>query len=230
MITEKYEYFDLKRTDTNNTRYYNTKNGRAPSVTTILNITKSEESKAALEEWRKRKGAVIAEQITKEASSRGTRMHSYLEDWIKTDVLRSSGTHPQSKQSRQMAEQIINNALVNMNEFWGCEVNLHFDSIYAGTTDLVGVYKGMPCIVDFKQSNKLKKREYIDDYFYQLVSYAQAHDRMFGTNIKNGVVLMCTQDYCFQEFTLEGDEFDKFVNGWWHKVEDCFNKRPDLFV
>lgn len=230
MIIEKYKYHDLKRTDFNNTRFYSVSDKRAPSVTTILNITKSEESKTALEEWRKRKGQAVADQITKEASSRGTRMHSYLEDWIKSDVLRSHGTNPYSKQSRQMAEQIINNALVNMNEFWGCEVNLHFDTIYAGTTDLVGVYKNSPCIVDFKQSNKLKKREYISDYFYQLVSYAQAHDRMFGTNIKHGVVLMCTQDFHFQEFELSGNEFDKFVSGWWHKVEECFHKRPDLFV
>jgi hypothetical protein len=91
--------------------------------------------------------------------------------------------------------------------------------LYAGTTDVVGCWKGQPAILDFKQTNKPKTTDRIEDYFYQLVSYAACHNEMFGTNIRTGVILMCSANYEYQEWTISGAEFDRWTNAWWHKLE-----------
>jgi len=195
-----------------------------PSVTTILDATKSEESKKALHEWRKRVGPEKAQQITTEAAGRGTRMHKWLEDYIKTGVLNEPGSNPYSKQSHQMAHTIISQGLSNCPEFWGTEVSLYFPKIYAGTTDLVGLHNSDEAILDFKQTNKPKKREWIEDYFLQLTAYANAHNEIYGTKIRKGVILMCSADNQYQEFIVEGNEFDTWSDNWWKRVEEYYTK------
>lgn len=223
MITEKYQYINLSRTSVNGSRMYETPDGsRLPSVTTILDQTKSEESRRGLQEWRNRVGHKRAQEITTEAASRGTRMHKFLEDYVKTDILREPGTNPYSQQSKSMAEIIINQGLCNVNEFWGLEVPLHYPGLYAGTTDCVGLWKDRPAILDFKQTNKPKKKEWIDDYFCQLVAYAMAHNEVYGTEIKTGVILMCSQNLEFQCWVIEKDEFDHYVNYWLNRVEKFY--------
>ena len=221
----KYKYEAIKRIDTPEGRRYATPDGeKLPSVTTILDATKSEESKKALNEWRKRMGAQKAQAITTEAANRGTRMHKFLEDYIKTGVITESGSNPYSIQSHKMAKSIIEQGLVKCNEFWGTEVPLYFPKIYAGTTDLCGVHDGSDAIMDHKQSNKLKKREWIDDYFVQLTAYANAHNEVHGTKIRKGVIFMCTQDNIYQEFIIEGSEFDKYSDMWFKRVEQYYTK------
>ena len=221
----KFKYEPIARETINGSRRYATPDGeKLPSVTTILDATKSEESKQALANWRKRMGPAKAQEITTEAASRGTRMHKFIEDYIKTGILTESGSNPYSKQARQMAENVINQGLVNCNEYWGVEVPLYFPKVYAGTTDLCGVHNGSEAIMDHKQTNKPKKREWIEDYFVQLAAYANAHNELHGTNIRKGVIFMCSQDFIYQEFILEGVEFDKYSNLWFNRLEEYYTK------
>ena len=221
----KYNYVPMSRVEIEGKRRYATPDGeKLPSVTTILDATKSEESKKALNEWRKRMGPQKAQAITTEAANRGTRMHKFLEDYIKTGIITESGSNPYSIQSHKMAQTIINEGLSKCNEYWGTEVPLYFPKIYAGTTDLVGVHDGEDAIMDHKQTNKPKKREWIDDYFVQLAAYANAHNEVHGTKIRKGVIFMCSADNNYQEFILEGSDFDKYSDMWFKRVEQYYMK------
>jgi len=221
----KYNYVPMSRVEVDGKRRYATPDGeKLPSVTTILDATKSEESKQALQNWRKRVGVQKAQEITTEAAGRGTRMHKWLEDYIKTGVLNEPGSNPYSLQSHKMAQSIISQGLVKCNEYWGTEVPLYYPKIYAGTTDLVGIHDGSEAIMDFKQANKPKKREWIEDYFVQLAAYANAHNEVHGTSIRKGVILMCTPDKIYQEFILDGADFQKYTDIWWKKVEEYYQK------
>jgi len=219
-IPNKYNYTSLKKENIDGSRKYVTPDGRhLPSVTTILSATEPPEKKKALQEWRNRVGHQRAQEITTEAAGRGTRMHKWLENYVKDGIIGEPGSNPYSKQSHTMAKTIIEQGLKNCSEFWGTEVSLYFPEIYAGTTDLVGMHAGDEAILDFKQTNKPKKREWIEDYFLQLAAYANAHNELFGTKIRKGVILMCSKDNEYQEFVVEGNEFDIYSNLWFHRLE-----------
>lgn len=221
----KFNYVSINRETINGERRYATPDGeKLPSVTTILDATKSEEAKEALQEWRNRVGHKRAQAITIEAAGRGTRMHKWLEDYIKTGKIGEPGTNPYSKQSHIMAQSIIANGLSKCTEFWGTEVPLYFPKVYAGTTDLVGIHDGSEAIMDHKQTNKPKKREWIDDYFIQLAAYANAHNEVHGTNIRKGVIFMCSADNVYQEFILEEADFDRWTSKWFERVERYYMK------
>ena len=221
----KFNYPSLSKETVEGSRKYVTPDGsKLPSVTTILSATQSEEKKRVLQEWRNRVGHQKAQEITTEAAGRGTRMHKYLEDYVKTGKMNEPGSNPYSIQSHKMAQSIVYEGLSKCNEFWGTEVSLYFPKIYAGTSDLIGVHDGQDAIMDHKQSNKLKKREYIDDYFVQLCAYAMAHNEVYNTRIRKGVIMMCTQDNIYQEFILEGIEFDKYTDVWLKKLEQYYSK------
>jgi genome maintenance exonuclease 1 len=223
MIVEKFKYKALERATVDGSRKYATPDGeKLPSVTTILDATKSEESKQALANWRKRVGHAKAQEITTEAAGRGTRMHKWLEDYIKTGVMGEPGSNPYSIQSHLMARSIIDQGLSKCNEFWGTEVSLYFPKIYAGTTDLVGLHEGSEAIMDHKQTNKPKKREWIEDYFVQLAAYANAHNEVYGTKIRKGIIFMCSAANEYQEFILEGADFDTYTDKWFNRVEQYY--------
>jgi ATP-dependent exoDNAse (exonuclease V) beta subunit len=234
LIIPKYNYASISRESVEGKRLYLCPDGsKVPSVTTILDKTKSAEKIAALQNWKKAVGEVKAQEIVTEAANRGTRMHKFLEDYLLDGELKSSGSNPYSKISHAMAEQVITHGLKHVDEFWGSEVALYYPELYAGTTDCLGVWKGKEAILDFKQTNKPKKREWIEDYFHQLAAYANAHNKMYGTNINTGVILMCAQPKTnakleiieapqYQEFVVELDEFDKYSNEWWDKVEQFY--------
>jgi len=224
-IPNKYNYVSIARETINGQRKYATSDGeKLPSVTTILDYTKPEEKKKALQEWRNRVGHQKAQEITTEAAGRGTRMHKWLENYIKTGVMGEPGSNPYSIQSHNMASSIISQGLSKCSEFWGTEVPLYYPKVYAGTTDLVGIHDGSEAIMDHKQTNKPKKREYIDDYFLQLAAYAAAHNELHGTNIRKGVIFMCSADNQYQEFIVEGKEFDDWTNRWFNRVEQYYTQ------
>jgi genome maintenance exonuclease 1 len=219
----KYNYVPMSRVEIDGKRRYATPDGeKLPSVTTILDFTKSEESKQALQNWRNRVGHQKAKEITTEAAGRGTRMHKWIEDYIKTGVINEPGSNPYSQQSHRMAQTIISEGLIKCNEYWGTEVPLYYPKIYAGTTDLVGIHDGDEAIMDHKQTNKPKKREWIEDYFVQLAAYANAHNEVHGTKIRKGVIFMCSADNLYQEFILEGTDFDKYTDVWFKRVEKYY--------
>ncbi len=76
--------------------------------------------------------------------------------------------------------------------------------------------------MDHKQTNKPKKREWIEDYFVQLAAYANAHNEVHMTKIRKGVIFMCSADNLYQEFILEGSEFDKYTDIWFKRVEQYY--------
>jgi len=219
-LLTKFNYTHIYRENINGQRYYATPDGeKLPSVTSILSATASEEKKEILENWRKKVGYKTAEEITSTAAARGTRMHKFLEDYCTTGSLGPSGSNPYSIQSHKMADTIISNSFIDINEIWGIEIPLYYPGLYAGTTDCAGIHLNKECIIDYKQTNKPKKREWIDDYFLQLVFYGTAHNKLYNTNIQKGVILMCSQHYEFQEFIIEGEEWKFYENKMWDKVE-----------
>jgi genome maintenance exonuclease 1 len=223
LLQERYTYSRLTRDESSGKRLYACPDGfKVPSVTTILDKTKPEESRIALANWRKAVGDKKATEITTEAANRGTRMHKYLEDYIKGEVLKETVTNPYAQQSLDMAKIVIAKGMCHVDEVWGSEVPLYFPELYAGTTDCVGVHKGEQAILDFKQTNKPKKREFIDDYFIQLTAYAMAHNEVHGTNIRKGVILMCSKDYEYQEFVLEPTDFDYWTERWCQRVSEYY--------
>jgi genome maintenance exonuclease 1 len=225
LLIEKYNYVPINRESVEGRRLYATPDGsKVPSVTTILDKTKPEESRIALANWRRSVGEAKAQQITTEAANRGTRMHKYLEDYVKGEVLKESVTNPYAQQSLDMAKIVIDKGFPKINEVWGVEVPLYFPGLYAGTTDCCGVHDGDEAILDYKQTNKPKKREYIDDYFIQLTAYAMAHNEVHGTNIRKGVILMCSKDFEYQEFILEPKDFDYWQDRWLTRVEQYYRE------
>ena len=223
LLKPRFTYSPLQRDESTGKRLYATPDGfKVPSVTTVLDKTKPEESRIALANWKKAMGEQRAQQIVTEAANRGTRMHKYLEDYIKGEQLKESVSNPYAQQSLTMAKIVIAEGLKNVDEVWGSEVPLYFPELYAGTTDCVGIHQGEEAILDFKQTNKPKKREYIDDYFLQLTAYALAHNEVHGTNIRKGVILMCSAEYQYQEFILEPKDFDYWVDRWCSRVSEYY--------
>ena len=218
LINKLYEYPILKRTEVNGQRLYDTGSARVPSVTTILGRMKD---MTGINKWRDRVGHEEAQRILTEAANLGTATHKHLENHV-LGIERPQGTNLIRQIASKLADIVIDEGLVNINEVWGLEASLYSPDLYAGTTDCVGVYNGNEAIIDFKQSNKPKKRQWLGDYFLQLVAYAEAHNELHGSNINKGVVLMCTKDYKFQEFILEGDEFKQQKDLWWKRVETYY--------
>ena len=220
---EQFNYTPINRKQTKEGRKYVTPDGNAvASVTTILDKTKSEESKQGLHEWRKRVGVEQAQAITTEAANRGTSMHSHLENWLAFGVLQNK-SNLVHQHSAKMAQSIIDNYLnPHLDEWWGSEVGLYYPELYAGTTDLVGVYDGVPSIIDFKQTNKPKKTEWVQDYFIQAAAYAAAHNIVHGTDIKQGVILMCSKDVQPQHWIIDLSEYE---GKWFDKVWEYYSNQ-----
>ena len=174
-----------------------------------------------LHAWRKRVGADKAQQITTESANIGTVMHNSLEKHVKGQE-RKPGSNLIHQKAHAMANVIIDNGLKNVSEVWGSEVSLYYPELYAGTTDLVGVYKGAPAIMDFKQARRLKKKEWVEDYYLQLVAYAEAHNKMYDTQIRTGRIFICTQANEYQTFDIEN--YDQWVGKWYAKLEEYYKK------
>lgn len=220
MLVQKYNYQPISRKTVNGKRTYQTPTGeKLPSVTTILEQTKPEESKQALQNWRNRVGHKRAQEIVTEAAGRGTRMHTYLEKYIETQTLPPPGSNPYAQQSHKMAQIIIAQGLCNVNEIWGIEVPLYYEGLYAGTTDNVGVWKHQPAIIDYKQTNKIKKEAWINDYKLQLMAYMMAHNNLHGTNIRTGVIMMCSAAFEYQQFVLTPEDYNYWEDQWLGRLE-----------
>ena len=216
---QKFPYDELSKTSKNGKRHYNTPDGRqVPSVTTVLSATKD---MTHLHAWRKRIGVEKAAQITQESANIGTVMHNSLEKHVKGQE-RRPGSNLIHQKAHKMANVIIENGLKDVTEVWGSEVSLHYPELYAGTTDLVGVCNGAPAIMDIKQARKLKKKEWVEDYFLQLVAYSEAHNKIYDTQINAGRVFICTQANEFQTFEI--DNYDHWVGQWYAKLEQYYKK------
>jgi hypothetical protein len=218
MITETFPYHELKRTKVDGKRLYATETGPLPSVTTILDKTKPFETVQALNDWRNRVGHTEAARITKEAANVGTLMHKYLEHWLIDDKWELPGNNLVYTVADRMAKTVVENIEGDLGAVWGTEVGLYYPGLYAGTTDLAGVWKNKPAIMDFKQTNKPKKREWIEDYFMQGSAYGMAHNELFGTEIETVAIFMCSRNCEFQLFEITGDEFKHYTEKWANRV------------
>jgi len=220
LLIDKFSYKPITRTSVNGRRLYNTPDGNpVPSVTTVLDATKD---KTHLIEWRKRVGEEKAKAITTEASGVGTRMHTYLEKYIESGDWPTAGSNPYAQQAHKMAEVIRENAFSRIDEIWGSEVAVYMPNMYAGTTDLVCSYNGNASICDFKQSNKPKKEEWVLDYYLQLVAYAEAHNEIYGTNIREGHIFMCTRDLEYQQFDLTPENYPEWRHEWYERLHQYY--------
>ena len=217
---KKFVYPTSTRSLIEGKRHYNIKETKLPSVTTIISATQSEEKKASLAKWKARLGDQAADRVRDIAALRGTAMHTYLEAYVRGTGhkdLTSIG-----KEAEPMAKQIIDRGLIDLNEIWGSEVVLYYPDLYAGATDVVGIYNGRESIIDFKQTNKPKKREWIEDYFIQLGAYAMAHNYIYETKIQSGIILMCSKDGFFQKFEVSDQEFVRHQHAFLRKVDEYY--------
>ena len=215
-----YKYPPCTRSTTDGVRMYDVYGIPLPSVTTILQATQSQEKRASLARWKERVGSEQAESIKQQAASRGTNMHRHLEKYILGEG--HADLTEEGKLAKTMADVIISKGLGDMSEVWGSEVTLHYPGLYAGQTDLVGTYDYEDSIVDFKQSNKMKRKEWVEDYFMQLAAYAMAHNTVYKTEITQGVILMCTPRGEFQKFQVKGKEFIKYQHQFIKKVDQYY--------
>ena len=216
-INKLYTYPKSMRSVINGGRHYDIDGDKLPSVTTILSACQSPEKKASLANWKAKMGDKAADEIRDTAAARGTAMHTYLEHYL--DGTGYKDLTPLGVQAETMANKIIESGLGDLEELWGLETTLYYPDLYAGATDVVGVYQGQPAIIDFKQSNKPKRREWIQDYFEQLGAYTMAHNQVYGTKIQSGIVLMCTKDFLFQKFEVSGREFVRHQHAFLRKVD-----------
>ena len=215
-----YKYPPSTRSLIEGNRHYDVSNEILPSVTTILQATQSDEKRASLAKWRQKVGENEAEKIRDEAATRGTAMHEFLEMHLRGNKLLDLSD--EGLAARNMARIIIEQGLKDIEEIWGSEVTLFYPGLYAGQTDLCGIYSGRESIIDFKQTNKPKKAEWIEDYFLQLAAYAMAHDVIYGTCIDQGVILMCSKDGFFQKFTSNGADFTRFKHKFLGRIDQFY--------
>ena len=221
---KRFEYPKSQRSLIQGKRHYDIGQTKLPSVTTILSATQSEEKRQALADWKARMGDQQADRVRDIAAMRGTAMHTYLEGYVRGTGhkdLTSIG-----REAEPMAQKIISEGLTDLNEIWGSEVTLYYPELYAGATDVVGIYNGRESIIDFKQTNKPKQREWITDYFAQLGAYAMAHNYVYGTKIQSGIVLMCSKDGMFQKFESFDQEFVGFQHDFLRRVDQYYKDVP----
>jgi len=217
-----YNYPPCVRSTIEGMRKYEIGKEKLPSVTTILKSTESLEKTESLAKWRLKVGENEAEKIVNEAARRGTAMHSYLECHVKGGNLVDLTDIGQDASS--MGQVIIEQGFNDLEEIWGSEVTLHYPELYAGQTDLCGIYQGRESIIDYKQTNKPKRLEWIEDYFLQLAAYAMAHDQVYGTCVEQGVILMCSKDGFFQRFIVNGKNFTRYKHKFLEKIGQFYRK------
>jgi genome maintenance exonuclease 1 len=232
-FVERFQYKSCEQVNDPVTRkrVYLTPDGESlPSVTTILSATKDQ---TFLNEWKAKVGEEKARQITTEAAGVGTAMHANLERFV-CGLERQPGNNTVHVVANKMADAIITNGLNKVDEIWAMEQSLYFPGLFSGTTDLVGVHEGEPAVMDYKQTNKPKKAEWVEDYYMQLMAYILAHNEVYGTDIRKGVIFMAVrpkelvdhpgqyEDVQYQEFRLDPKDFNKWQDAWLNKVEEYY--------
>ena len=219
----KFDYPKLQRVDTDIGRHYlDSNNNHVPSVTTVLSGTS--QSKVGIDQWRQRVGDIEADRVIKQSTDIGTAVHESIEKYLNDEEWDFFGADPDQMMAKNITCKFISDGLEGINEVWGLEVGLLLDGLYAGTADCVGTYNGVESLIDFKTAKKIKRREWIEDYFLQGCAYANAHNVMFGTNIQQIVILMIDRDLIFQEFIVKSSEFNVLTNKWKRRLIDFHKK------
>jgi len=219
----KYTYPSLERVDLEIGRHYlDSNNNPVPSVTTVLSATSK--SKDGITQWKNRVGDAEADRIVKQSTDIGSSVHDSIEKYLNGDLWDIFENTENEFIAKKIAHKFINDGLKNITEIWGLEVGLVLDNLYAGTADCIGEYNSIPTLIDFKTAKKIKKRDWIEDYFLQGCAYANAHNVMFGSDIQQIVILMVDRDLVFQEFIVRPTEFKILTNKWKRRLIDFNNK------
>ena len=211
----KYTYVNVTRTELHGSRTYDVLGLRLPSVTTVLAKTKDQ---SYLTKWKNKVGHEEAERIKNLSSKRGTAMHKFIEKYIQESGFKD--LTPIGQQAETMAEKIIEIGLTPVSEYYGAEVTVHYPGLYAGSTDLICLHNDMETIVDFKQSNRPKKEEWIEDYYLQIAAYAMAHDEVHRSRIRQGIIMVCTPDLYYQEFKMQDAELKRWKHIWLARLDE----------
>ena len=219
---KKYSYVQGTSTTDHGSRTYEIQGARLPSVTTILAKTKDD---SFIKKWRQKVGYDEAERIANYSSLRGSAMHKFIEKYIKDSGY--DDLTPVGQQAKPMAEKIIEIGLAPVIDYYGSEITLHYPGLYAGATDLICNYDGLDTIIDFKQSNRPKQREWIEDYFLQIAAYAMAHDYVYGSKIRQGIVMICTPDCYYQEFRFQDADLRKEKHKFLKRLDNYYYLKQD---
>ena len=222
-MINKFEYPNLERVDTDIGRHYlDSDNKPVPSVTTVLSGTSK--SKDGLVQWRNRVGDEEADRIIKQSTDIGTAVHEAIEKFLNKEGWDNFENTSDQILAKNISNKFIKDALKGITEIWGLEVGLILDNLYAGTADCVGLYKDIPTLIDFKTAKKIKKRDWIEDYFLQGCAYANAHNVMFGTDIQQIVILMVDRNLIFQEYVVRPTEFSYLTRKWKNRLIEFNDK------
>jgi hypothetical protein len=195
----------LNRISVDGKRFYQSPNGtKLPSVTTFLSHFKTD----SIQKWRNRVGHDEANKISGRASRRGTKFHSLMESYVSNknpnEFLYTDDVMPDMRQS-----------FVDMVPVLDRIDNIHYVEAYlyseliglAGQTDLIAEFDGVPSIIDFKTSLKLKREEWIQDYFLQTTSYSLLYEDMTGIKAKQLVILIAVDHEPPQVFIKKRGEY-----------------------
>ena len=213
----KYQYIGGEQITEHGSRTYDVQGQRLPSVTTILAKTKDQ---SYIKRWKEKVGHEEAERIKNLSSKRGTAMHKFLEKHI--EGFGYEDLTPIGRQAAPMAQKIIEIGLTPVTEYYGSETTLYYPGLYAGSTDLIGLHNDMETIIDFKQANRPKNPDWIEDYYLQIAAYAMAHDQVYGSNIRQGIIMICTPDLYFQEFRFQDHEMRRWRHAWLKRLDEYY--------
>ena len=217
MITNKFEYPELNRINNKLGRFYlDNKDNQIPSVTTVLD--NMSDKKASIESWRLRVGNEEADRVMKKATDIGSMVHLALENYLHNEEEDIFTNDTNGSIAKKIYQKFIDDVVGEITEVYGLEVNLFLENLYAGTADCVGTINGVESIIDFKTARRIKKKEWIDDYFLQGCAYANAHNVMFNTKISQVVILMVDRDLIYKKFLIKDEEFKHFTNMWKKKL------------
>lgn len=226
MLNNLYEYPKLIRVEKNDVRYYrDSQENLVPSVTSILSATGD---KTGIDAWKRRVGNKAAKAIVEEATSIGSAVHLAIENYLYGKTWKNFTDDKLGLLSEQIAKRFIDDCLGDIEEVWGLESGLVLDGLYAGTADCIGIFKGKPTIIDFKTAKKIKRKDWIEDYFLQGAAYANAHNVMFGTQIKSIAILMVDRDLLFKEFLISDNEFLNFTDKWKKRIINYYKTHDVL--
>ena len=218
----KYSYPNLERVEENDMRFYkDSNNDLVPSVTTVLDATGD---KSGITQWRRKVGPAQADAIVQESTLIGSAVHEAIENYLLGKSWNKFTDDRNGFLAKSISSKFISSCLNGIDEVWGLESGLILDGLYAGTADCIGVYKGLPAIIDFKTAKKLKRKDWIEDYFLQCSAYANAHNVMFETSISNLVILMVDRDLLFKEFQIKKDEFSLYTDKWKKRLIKFHNR------
>ena len=219
----KYSYPNLERVEENEMRFYkDSNNDLVPSVTTVLDATGD---KSGITQWRRKVGPAQADAIVQESTLIGSAVHEAIENYLLGKSWSNFTEDRNGFLAKSISSKFISSCLNGIDEVWGLESGLILDGLYAGTADCIGVYKGLPAIIDFKTAKKLKRKDWIEDYFLQCSAYANAHNVMFETSISDLVILMVDRDLLFKEFHIKKDEFSLYTDKWKKRLIKFHNRR-----